>query len=452
MNMEKPVYTPEQIAQWHSRERSKFWDGIYRRLPWDDESWWMEATNYWGDIQPEKAVAQFHFAHIAEKDANMIAFTENDAKGIADRQTVMKPGRYLKKYFPTMSDDTIRHYASMFDPSLREVKFATSEAEMVAVYQHGPHSCMAGPGDQWSYGHPVRVYAAGDLAIAYLGTLEKATARALCWPAKKLYTRLYGDEIRLSAGLKDLGYEEGCLKGAKLQKIDAGNGWVMPYVDWHGVEDCGDHFRLTADGHGDIDAHTTCGYTEMGEECHNCGCMVREDDANGDDATGYSYCYSCFTEIFGWCDSCDSRCYRDDMVEVNHTNYRGIRRQRYVCENCAEDASTCDQCGELWQADNIQEDINDNPVCTICARDCQVCADDDRLIPSGDLEDHCEHCEACRENDDVSHYEVTLPATSPTVDDPNQTEMEFSDASIEATNRANMDRLETVHDFLNEVA
>src|SRR5262249_35481599 len=137
-----------------------------------------------------------------------------------------------------------------------------------------PNSCMSGrAGDYHGPCHPVRVYGAGDLAIAYLEQGDEITARALCWPAKLIYGRPYGDEHRLSAALEKAGYTYGHgtkLRGAKLLRIRSGDGFVAPYIDGcPGISDHGDHLEIG----GDLESDSTTGVIleESGETCDRCG-------------------------------------------------------------------------------------------------------------------------------------------------------------------------------------
>jgi len=74
----------EGDAQWREREAARFASGRYKPVPWQDD--------------PEMRGVPDHFAHIAESNSQKIAFTENDAKGRADKQKVMSAADYLSAY------------------------------------------------------------------------------------------------------------------------------------------------------------------------------------------------------------------------------------------------------------------------------------------------------------------------------------------------------------------
>jgi hypothetical protein len=277
---------------WRDREATRFATGQYQPLPWADADWFKDT-----------ATARDHFAHVSTAEPGKLAFTEDATKGAADRQTRMRPGRYLEKYFPELGSEMVRTLAAEFCAryELNQLLFATTADDIERVYRSGPSSCMAHGLDYYNSPiHPVRVYAAGDLAVAYLKEGERITARVLCWPARKIYSRIYGDEERISYLLDAAGYTQGgdcCFDGAKLLREETDNGFVMPYVDWHdGAHDNGRHIILG--GRGDITCESTCGVSEDGERftCDNCGDRASADDAQHVRHNGT------------WCNSCVENC------------------------------------------------------------------------------------------------------------------------------------------------
>ena len=224
-----------------------------------------------------------HFAHVSLTDKSLVSFTASDAHGEADRQTIMKPGKYLKKYYQGLTEKQISFYAEWFvkltrppaDISNFEVLFARTQAEIVWVYEQGPASCMKDM-------DCVRVYAAGDLAIAYMKNGEGTVMnRALCWPDKKVFGRVYptpdaydddnedGERYSSSedaedyqqalwSALKTAGFrslsEDGTLfNGARLLKIESNDDHdeaVMPYLDSSmRLNDEGEFFIMNKSGY-----------------------------------------------------------------------------------------------------------------------------------------------------------------------------------------------------------
>lgn len=263
-------------ADWRDREMIRLDRGIYRKVP---------------DFFPSKSD---HYVHVSVTNPQLIAYTQNDEKGRADIQTPMKPGKYLKKFFPHYSDEIIRDLATRYSAEMTppEVCFAATAEDMEYVYLVGPHSCMAyAPQDFWDMGatdHPVSVYAmGGDLQLAYIERDGKITARAFVWPAKKIFGRTYGDSERLTFGLEALGYSsapsENPFTGARLGRVPVHEGFLMPYVDHHRrVRDDGEFLILDPDG--SIECRQTRGTTNRALYCPYQDAWVRD---AGDWATVY---------------------------------------------------------------------------------------------------------------------------------------------------------------------
>lgn len=231
-----------QAPDWRERQRNRLADGTLRPLP---KKW---------DLDP----IPDHFAHLSKKDPTKIAFTEDDEKGILDRATVVTPGRYLARFYPELSDAETRRLVALVD-TFGEIRFATTPEEITRVYTTGPHSCMSKEYKSFPI-HPAAVYAAGDLAVAYMlnPKSRSISSRAVCWPERKLYGRIYGDIERLKRKFEEEGYRSldranENFVGARLLKVlypgDTGR-FIMPYFDdiEHAV-DAGEFF-ITADDPG----------------------------------------------------------------------------------------------------------------------------------------------------------------------------------------------------------
>lgn len=204
---------------WCKREAERF-KTIYKDLPWYKE----------GVLKP----IENHYAHISNEDKSLIAFTENADKGARDIQTKIKPGKYLKKYYPNLSDATIRDLAMKIEKDGLNVFFAVTPDEIEDVYLKGPKSCMSEKATAYSSSmHPVRVYGNSDVQVAYLKNKGDITARALVWPEKKHIGRIYGDAERLTTELAKLGYRRHKIHGAKINAIldKKNNKYILPYID-----------------------------------------------------------------------------------------------------------------------------------------------------------------------------------------------------------------------------
>lgn len=309
---------------WRQREQHRFEHKEYKPLPWVGERFWKNHHSVWKD----------HFPHVSKNDPTMLAYTESPEKGEADRQTIMRPGKYLTKFFgagkdgciaagnckygqPILSPQEIAYYAEWFEKGQKPrryahltLKFATTPKAIAEAYINGPRSCMRN-NNSWSSWkqHPVQVYGAGDLQLAYLeDQAGQIRARALCWPEKQGFGRCYPapeywqtdgfsgsndsqecqDELRLrlsEMGWADVYKKSDALEGARLLKvpvppmeIGADNHYRMPYLDVNYRFDHhpdGEHFIMTRDGRY---VGGTAGYSEVVPmfTCARCGGHFRE--------------------------------------------------------------------------------------------------------------------------------------------------------------------------------
>lgn len=214
-----PAIAPEDLP-WRRREQIRFIIEHYERVPWADEL----------------AAIPDHYAHLSTDKPGLIAYTQDAAKGAADIQTQIRPGRYLSRFYPQLADADVRRLVNgVARPA--ELVFAHTADEIEKVYLEGPTSCMSRAASEYdSPCHPVRVYGDSDLALAYAVPADRTpTARALVWPAQKRFGRIYGDDVLLQRLLGEAGYAKGSLTGARIRRIAATEDddaqIVMPYLD-----------------------------------------------------------------------------------------------------------------------------------------------------------------------------------------------------------------------------
>ena len=303
------------------------------RPVWSNEVFWINRPT---------ALHQ-HFAHISTDDATMISFTPDDAKGEANRQTRMKPGRYLNKFFPDLGAKRIAFMAEWWVSGSRPVvaaegtmALATTGPEIVEVYEADISSCMNSM-------DCVRVYAAGDLAVAYWTDGEGETvARALCWPEKSIYGRVYpcpDDETEghersfgtaLVQAMEAKGWTSarltrGGFNGARILKIEDHDegGYVMPYLDHgYGVDDAG------------------CEWVMSSNADHSC------------DSTSGAICVE---PAYDWtCDHCDEGQHDDSHSTEVVTYFRDgtPRGEQYWCQSCVEYHS--------FHCEGLEAQVSDN--------------------------------------------------------------------------------------------
>lgn len=283
---------------WRLRELVRSWtDREAYELP---SSWPMVRPNTPEYMRPVWAAT---FPHASLTQPGMLAYTSSPEKGRADVQTLIKPGRYLKKYFPDLSDETITGLVNDFQMMHGEVevKFARTAKDIVQVYRVGPHSCEAGSS-------LVRVYATDDVGVAYLGNLNtKVSARCVCNMKNKRYGRHYGDD-KIAKALEQAGFEASpdALDGCRLQAIENDDGnYVMPYVDggatrgsykngfivlgFKGTWECQQQDSAVGDDIGEDDVHFTCDY---------CNDREHNDERNYSEYHEIDLCDHCANEHF----------------------------------------------------------------------------------------------------------------------------------------------------------
>lgn len=328
---EKMCVKPVVNDEWREREEARFDDGTYRHLPWRGNGWWMSDRSY--------AIWKDHYPHASMEKPGWIAFTKTAEDGAKDKQTLVRPGAYLNRFFEAaMADYGVRErrlvedFMKMYGPI--DIKFATTEQDVIRVY-NGLHTCMTGK--CWPMDiHPATTYLAGDLQVAYLGDLDagKVSARCVVWPERKLHSRVYGDIARLTQGLQRLDYKWGAPIGARIKRIQLKaprfvNGrnisqcFLVPYIDKKNqaggghlsVKDAGDHLVICEEG--DLGSHhagqadgTSGLYVRREDEvptftCDKCGtaklrnvhqvftCIADEGEDEPEDEIDVSWCTKC---------------------------------------------------------------------------------------------------------------------------------------------------------------
>lgn len=219
-------------ADWHSGHPQVRPVSQSRRPVWHQSLWYKAA----------KAHSTLH-PYVAQKSDTVggIAVAETYARLYAERFTVMKPGRYLTRYFGNvLTEHDIKHWAQkqIGDSGDAVVYFAKTADEIVWVYENSPRSCMKMHRDERYIAedldestHPVRAYAHPEnhLAVAFIMSDKTAkpdydrdyneeyneeynppvAARTVVNTEKKCYYRLYGRnglESSLEVALSGLGY------------------------------------------------------------------------------------------------------------------------------------------------------------------------------------------------------------------------------------------------------
>jgi hypothetical protein len=369
----QPRPVPVDDGAWRAREAGRLADGTYTRLPWDDGKPEGVRFSFMEDAEPSHKCWHYdamtdetrhHYAHVSVKVPGNIAFTADSAKGAADIQMSMKPGRYLMQFYGNaLSAASIRQLANEFIAKYGAValKFTECPDEIERVYVNGPRSCMAYPASHFrSECHPARVYAAGDLHLAYLETEENdITARVLTWPSRKIYGRVYGDE-KIAILLDAQGYTCGELSGARVEKLeDRNGGYVMPYIDGCcSVEDCGDYFRID----GGITAESQNGLIEDDSlTCARCGDRMDEYACTFIEDIEQSWCSHCAENYSFYCDRLHRTCEGEGNRMANGETWsdRALARHGFTCDGTGENYPNGERVtledGTVWSSDYFED-------------------------------------------------------------------------------------------------
>lgn len=372
---------------WREREQGRFDNGNYEPVPWADHELFTQPSNY---TTASRFVREYkdHFVHVAQGNKNKVAYTPDEEYGAADRQIVVSPGRYLKKFYgDLLSDSTIASFCAEFENS-STFKILRSSEDIISAYIKGPSSCMSKEASIFdSPIHPVAIYGDSDLSLAVLVDEEgDVTARALIWEDRSIYGRIYGDDVRLLKHLEGMGYREGGFEGARLQAIEHRGHYVCPYIDW--IEEASIERRDGKDwlvlGSGNLSVQNTGGYAENGHCCPWCGEHFDEGDGVWLSDTEEEVCQSCYESDAFTCDCCWDA-YSESSHHVHtHDGY-------VVCECCVDRGRVyfCDECGEYYwyESEIVGQTSSGSTVCESCSHDFVYDEDDAVYLTTDEAEE-----------------------------------------------------------------
>lgn len=371
---------------WEQREVLRFYTGVYREVP---KLKALEHIEF-----PNTANYARHYLHMStvSNEFDMVAYTETWTKGEMDRQTRLKFGRYLKKYYGHCLQD---HEISAAVAELRAVlgleeekeekeevtrlKFATDIETINRIFE--TRMCAKGSGEDYvscMYGkwggnknRPYHVYAnSPDVAVAYMYKGEEILARSVVSVKDKNWVRVYAQNgdydlcTRLEQLMKKEGYDgPEALVGNRLSKVtsDYGDEVYLPYIDPSGmdVDDEGEYWVIVRDGEytcDDTEGRATqngdrcscCEELEVNCECSYCDCCERMYAYGCNECSMCEICSRCVTHYNCTCQRC-SEC---NLILPNfRTRYYGVDRCR--CDRCGE-------CGELEDECECEVEENEN--------------------------------------------------------------------------------------------
>jgi hypothetical protein len=254
---------------------------------------------------------------VSDDDPMKVCYIQNITKlmhGDDGLWTRIKPGRFLAKFHPELSEDEIRKWAEKHEAEHApvELKFVenTDPDGWERVYESasGFSSCMqyAHPDSRYldyrAHGedHPVRSYAypGNGLRLAYIGEGDKVYARTIVRDDEghKGYIRIFGDS-RIHLALEKAGYgNEVDLQGVRIARRTASwdsDSLLVPYLDSIGsVSDEGDYLVISR--YGEINAVESSGVVaRYTHRCERCGAAVDEDEVSYSDYEDTYHCTYC---------------------------------------------------------------------------------------------------------------------------------------------------------------
>ena len=342
---------------WRIREALRFDNGTYKPLP----AIIMQAE-WFVNSDADKN----HFAHRANSDSNKIAFTESPEKGMDDRQTVVPINRYLARYFgdKLRSEEiakisalyTTPEYNLIIGNDAESFRFAYSGQDVKS--ESSLHfSCMRYTKEYFGTPcHPAETYAGHGLAIAYIidpDDDKRVIARAVIWPEKMRFVRVYGTSEQIRVALVDMLESRGFdraddWRGARLSVVEFGGRIVMPYIDGDvtSLEHDDDDDYMTVSRHGNIDGSTTRGWTESATSRHICECCG--DRAHEDDMRHVRdelWCDSCVEDNAIFCEY-EEEYFPDSESFMQVNTRRGV--QTWRARNVERHAFHCDRTEEYY--------------------------------------------------------------------------------------------------------
>lgn len=287
------------------------------------------------------------FPYMSHTQPGMLAYTpEDDNKREFDRQVIIKPGRFMRKTYPDITDADMRDVTSTtFNSGDLTLSYAKTSEEFDDVYARGPSTCMTKSVDfyddaRWTGMRPIAVLANGNIEVAYIelpnGTIP---ARTLINRRHKTYVKIYDNNDALEDAcslleklLNDNGYLQcnDTLIGESFDRIESDYGDIVcPYLDPHnlGVEVHDEKITIVEEGYGDGQPNYSTGALDLRklQNCDHCEEDYDVEDTEFEETFDLeSVCEHCIHDYFVYAHA--QQTYRDyihidQAVEVNGEYY-----------------------------------------------------------------------------------------------------------------------------------
>jgi hypothetical protein len=309
--------------------------------------------------------------HESKEHPGMVAYTQNEDKGVRNLQTRTTLGKYVKRHCPTMPDHVLRDFCVLHDTTAGYIHVTHNLNEIIKAVQEGPSSCMQddswdGTDDDGNYtDHPYRVYDpkyGWHMAVRKVG--DQIMGRCLCLTDgdNELFVRSYRKtdsnsptDTAIEAWLTNQGYTKvpEWPTGTKLAYVTNQYGeTLMPYIDGDTkrIAERDGYFMITP--RGVCCADNTDGlFQQSGYQCPDCDDYVDEDDTY---STGYhgdhSVCRGCIEDHYVMAYGRGGEQY---YVHQDNANYvEGW--DEYVDEDYHDyhDVVWCEDRSEYWRAED----------------------------------------------------------------------------------------------------
>ena len=375
---------------------TRVWMALMKDVLWHSRPWhqreqrqaYMHNAIYQAVDLAQPADLQqlvLEWPHPATGDITKIAYTRDDANGVADRQATVSVGKYLTRHFPTLRDNIIRDIAARY--VMGTFKFVHTMREMLDVIERGPNSCMGKSADDFRCNglHPYQAYDPehGWHMAVYVEADGRYTGRALC--NEQTFVRTYrasdstysSEDDRMRVWLEEQGYQKvSSWEGQRLKYIAVSNndcGFLAPYLDGahQGVIASSGSLLICDENDGDAEYECNSQNGDASEvnrrSCEDCGDRVSEDD-------GY------------WIGRHEDSLVCSDCCNDHYIHAYGRGGNKYYIHN--NDAVECN--GEYYEANYI----SDNNI--VCLEDGEYCEMDDAIyIESNSEYYHCDDHRIC---------------------------------------------------------
>ncbi|MCP1316872.1 hypothetical protein [Halomonas sp. 707B3] len=321
--------------------------------------------------------------HLPVKGSNAgkIAYTENDKKGANDIQSVMKPGKYLRRVLKDKIEndqhlkEMVAEMIGSITPEFRTTRFPKEAAE---VYMEGPSSCMSHGDERFhetidtegEWRHPIEALffedGSGDIELHYMLLNGRIAARALVNMADEAYPSSYIADWAGENGktwfldyLEKFDCDEDALRGCQIPRIELRNGaYLCPYIDHgnQGVRESFDDGSVFIIG-GELQAPYEKGYVFLEPQCtcDRCDEQVPEDASTYIDhedihvCDGCLDCYPYALSEHGTIERMDE----DNSIDLGFEHRHAQTRRFFNRIECGISQSTLNDAG-------LCEDINDD--------------------------------------------------------------------------------------------